>query len=180
MNLAEEYHQHNPEAGKGKQYPYLLEKLQHVNHFNSILDFGAGKGGTARWLNKELNLDIQCYDPGIAAYNDSRILTNRYWDYIYSADVLEHIPLAELKQHTLPLLAGTINYEMYLVIDLTPAKKTLPDGRNAHITLLTEDAWVEVLREHIKIIDMCIDEQPDKRFGTRRRLCVTGRRTKKQ
>jgi len=180
MNLAQQYHQHNPEAGKGKQYLYLLEKLQHVNHFNSILDFGAGQGGTARWLNEELNLDIQCYDPGIAAYSDPHIVTNRYWDYIYSADVLEHIPLAELKQHTLPLLANTIRDELYLIIDLTPAKKQLPDGRNAHITLLTEDAWVEVLREHIKIIDMCIDEQPDKTYGTRRRLCVTARRSRKQ
>jgi len=179
MNLAEQYHAHNPGAGVGKQYPYLLKQLTGKRFYHSILDFGAGRGGTANWLNKTLDLDIQCYDPGVAAYNDPNIVTSRYWDYIYSADVFEHIPLAELKQHTIPLLAETIRDELILIIDLTPAKKKLQDGRNAHITLLTEDAWIELLREYVKIEDMCIDEQLDKNFGTRRRLCVTCRRSRK-
>jgi len=180
MNLAQQYHQHNPEAGKGKQYDYLYTKLKDKHPHHSILDYGSGQGGTAEWLKQTLDLDVACYDPGVERYNTPEIVEDRYWDYVYSADVLEHIPLEELKQHTLPLLANTIRDELYLIIDLTPAKKQLPDGTNAHITLLTADEWIKLLSEYLKVHETTTVEQPDKTYGTRTRLCVTARRSRKQ
>ena len=38
-------------------------------------------------------------------------------------------------------------------VHLQPAKKTLPDGRNAHLILQPAEWWAERLGEHFRVLD---------------------------
>ena len=143
-----DWHNSFPGSGRGKQYPYLLDKIIHNRksaraitrrdlrenrEWNTVLDYGAGKGGTAQWLQGLIKgIDIDCYDPG-REQSANTPLKKRY-DLVYSCDVLEHIELEDIHtviEHTQSLSRNNIH-----IIDMTPAKKRLPDGRNAHVLLL--------------------------------------------
>jgi hypothetical protein len=60
-------------------------------------------------------------------------------DLLINIDVLEHIPeedLDEVVGHMASLCRNAI-----IVIDTRPAKRILPDGKNAHCTLHTHKWW---------------------------------------
>jgi len=181
-----DWHKTFPGSGQGKQYPYLLDKiLQHNKHadrntktpWHTLLDYGCGKGGTARWLKDLIHrypLEIDCYDPGHPVYKDT-VLREQY-DCVYSADVLEHIEREDLDaviKHTQSLSANNLH-----IIDLTPAKKRLPDGRNAHVTLLTVEQWQEAFDLSVEhsIQEMQTYAVADPNFGKRERLCIHTKR----
>ena len=171
------FHSEFPHGGKGKQYPPLLEYLKKSQPMNTELkwlDYGAGKGGTAAWLQGFFpDVEITCYDPYWQPYE--KLPTDRY-DCVYSCDVLEHItrdqcmdqqgPLAQMSKLTL----GPV----YLIIDLTPAKKTLKDGRNAHVNLQSPASWIADCEEFFTVNTHRTWSVADPRFGKRTRLCIEG------
>ena len=179
-----------PGSGQGKQYTYLLDNIiQNLKHnryylkkhhgtpkrdplYRTAVDYGCGKGGTIRWLNGLApHLTITGYDPGNPQYKDVHLGT---YDLAYSCDVLEHIELEDIP-HTLEHIQSLAPVNI-LIIDLTPAKKHLPDGRNAHVTLLPKEEWIDTLEderyEH-HILNIQTYSEPDPNFGERTRLCVT-------
>lgn len=104
----------------------------------SILDYGSGMG-TLRQLILQLHpdADVRNYDPGIP--EDSAMPVPA--DVVICTDVLEHIEpdhLDEVLQHIFSLARRAI----YLQIALFPAKKTLPDGRNAHLIVQPTGWWL--------------------------------------
>ena len=134
-----------------------------------ILDWGAGKGGTARWLEDILPCAVHTWDPywpegGTPGYS------SQTWDWIYSADVFEHILSHEIDTNIAQL--AKIAHAQTHIIDLTPARKQLPDGRNAHVSLLEPDEWIAHFGKHNTIQQHYVYEEPDKRFGTRNRLVI--------
>ena len=185
-SIYKDWHKTFPGSGQGKQYPYLLEKIMENQTHNlgarltkprrinplwqNILDYGCGKGGTIRWLKELVKVNIWGYDPGHPDYANTETLKRKY-DAIYTADVMEHIEEADLEavikqQQSL----APVNIH---IIDLTPAKKRLPDGRNAHVTLLDMDAWkwhLEAPGTH-EVSDMRKWTTPDPNFQERTRLC---------
>jgi trans-aconitate methyltransferase len=103
----------------------------------SILDFGCGKGLVVAALKETFpNLTVYGYDPGRDGYDS---LPDNV-DMIISTDVLEHIE-PELLNETLLDLARRTNKVMYHLIACHPAKKSLPDGRNAHLIVETPQWW---------------------------------------
>ena len=191
--IYKDWHKTFPGSGQGKQYPYLLEKIKD-NHrlnnrvkgetkiwprFNRILDYGCGKGGTMRWLETFCtDLVVDGYDPGHPDYANTETLKHEY-DAIYTADVMEHIEEDDLE--------AVIRQQQSLsicnihIIDLTPAKKRLPDGRNAHVTLLDCDEWkwhLEAPGTHA-IEDMRLWTIPDPNYGERTRLCCMLRKIRR-
>lgn len=111
----------------------------------SILDFGCGKGNIMTALKEKYpNLEIYGYDPGREEF--SSLPSNI--DMIISTDVLEHIE-PELLDNTLIDLAKRTNKVMVHLIACHPAKKSLPDGRNAHLIVENPSWWKEKLQKTI-------------------------------
>jgi 2-polyprenyl-3-methyl-5-hydroxy-6-metoxy-1,4-benzoquinol methylase len=185
-----DWHKTFPGSGQGKQYPYLLDKILTHNReqrrhtrgvskpWHTILDYGCGKGGTALWLHtliKKQPLEIDLYDPGHDAYKHTPLRDS--YDLVYSCDVLEHIEPEDIHgviEHTQRLAKHNIH-----IIDMTQAKKRLPDGRNAHVLLQDKYEWIETFEQHAHTIEEVFAYSiPDPNFTTRDRVCIWTRALK--
>ena len=185
-----DFHKEFPNGGVGKKHPFILDCFTdvigapdaHKTYPVTVLDYGAGKGGTARWLASLYpGIFIQQYDPSFNTPDEWCEIRNRCYDYVYSVDVLEHIEKSECvrKDGAIYWINSCTRTDAFLVIDLTPAKKTLKDGRNAHINLQSPDEWLEDIELWMRVKHWEIHEKPCKTYGVRRRLCVRAERGKK-
>ena len=189
-----DWHKMFPGSGRGKQYPWLLDKIvqnqtqystrnsklsakERQRRWKTLLDYGAGKGGTAEWLSSLIkNIDIDCYDPGNELYKHTPL--REQYDVVYSCDVLEHIEREDIDsviEHCQSLSRNNLH-----IIDMTQAKKHLPDGRNCHITLLDRHQWTELFESHAHTIEQVYQYAvPDPNFTQRERVCIWTQRTRK-
>lgn len=108
-----------------------------------ILDYGCGKSSLAR----NLPITIKQYDPAITKYAALPVPA----DIVVCTDVFEHIEpdfldnvLTHLKDLTLK--AG------YFTACTCEAKKTLSDGRNAHLIVQPTEWWIEKVSQYFKIV----------------------------
>ena len=85
-------------------------------------------------------ISVQGYDPCVKEYERSP----KPADILISTDVLEHIEPDKIEQ-VLDHIGNLTSICCYLVIDLLPAVKSLPDGRNAHIMLESSGWWLDKL-----------------------------------
>ena len=104
----------------------------------SILDYGCGKGT----LKKALGWEISEYDPCIPGKDTPP----EPHDCVVCTDVLEHIEPEHLDA-VLSDLKRLMRRSGFLVIATRPAKKTLPDGRNAHLIVKPPEWWRHKLEE---------------------------------
>lgn len=118
----------------------------------SVLDYGCGKGTLA----KSLTFPISEYDPAISG-KDTEPVPH---DVVVCTDVLEHIEPEHLDA-TLRHIRSLMAMNGFFVIATRPAKKILPDGRNAHLIVKAWPWWEERLREHFKIVDYKVDAGKD-------------------
>lgn len=125
----------------GSHLAFLLAAVA-ATAAKNLIDFGCGKGGVVR-RGEDLGLSIAGYDPNVAEF--ARLPKNRF-DLLFSFDVLEHIPLDAMDE-ALSTCAQLSNVAM-LVPHLGLANTILPNGENAHCTILTPDEWVKVLSRH--------------------------------
>lgn len=125
----------------GEIYNYL-DKWQPT----SLLDYGCGKGVILSHL-KEKYPNIKCvgYDPAVPMFER---LNQSKFDCVFSNDVLEHIEPDFLKNVLEHINSKAIKY-VWLRIDTRPARKTLPDGRNAHLILENQDWWTDKISNFI-------------------------------
>ena len=125
----------------------------------SVLDFGCGQGGLMRALAQAYPLmRVQGYDPGSATHN---VWPRKPVDMIVSADVFEHIE-PEHVDRTLKQIGSRMRRAGWFRIACYPAKKSLPDGRNAHL-IVEPPAWwrervisnmpVRIMQEWITTVD---------------------------
>lgn len=114
----------------------------------SILDFGCGAGALVNSLKETYpDMRVEGYDPGNVEH--SRI-PKRSFDVIVSADVFEHIEPEHLAA-TLQLISGKMLVAGWFRIACYPAKKQLPDGRNAHLIVEKPEWWREQLLANMNI-----------------------------
>lgn len=112
----------------------------------SVMDFGCSQGGLIKSIKEKYpNITVAGYDPGIPEYE---VLPNGPFDVIVSTDVLEHVEY-EYINDTLKQIGERFTKACYLIIASYPAKKKLPDGRNAHIIIESFDWWKQRLEQHI-------------------------------
>jgi SAM-dependent methyltransferase len=107
----------------------------------TILDYGCGKGRQYAELNlhKYWNVEPTLYDP--ATFPEK---PEGRFDGVVCTDVLEHIPEEDLRE----VLREIFNYSrkfVFLSICTREARKTLPDGRNAHLTIKPEEWWLSLM-----------------------------------
>lgn len=101
----------------------------------SIIDYGSG---THRWIERAFpNVPVQSYDPCVPELAGEA----RPADLLVSCDVLEHIE-PDCLDAVLDDMWHCTNRAAFLTIATRPAKKTLPDGRNAHLIIQGAAWWL--------------------------------------
>jgi len=126
---------------------------------SSVLDYGCGHGGLMAALKQAYpTMQVEGYDPGNPEHNR---MPKRSFDAVISGDVFEHIEPEHLDA-TLQLISSKILRCGWFRIACYPAKKHLPDGRNAHLIIKSPDWWrtkilsnmqVSIVHEHVIVVD---------------------------
>ena len=152
----------------------ILDWIQrHELQTKSLLDFGCGKGGTMRWLQGLYpKIAVTGWDIGTEVYR--RRPRRQSFDGIYSIDCFEHIEQADIPDAIENLKRISHQDTQWChIIDMTPAKKRLPDGRNAHVTLLEAREWQEVFEgNHCYVQEVRTHTEPDPNYGERHRCII--------
>jgi hypothetical protein len=145
--ITPEYQQNLKQLQKENKFKGLLVKYDPVQEFvkkyqpESVLDYGCAKGR----LVEQLKLDfpeirtIDGYDPGVPEFES--IPLDRY-DCLISNDVIEHFE-PEFLDQSLQQMNALFSRSAWLIIACYPAKKSLPDGRNAHLIVESPAWWRE-------------------------------------
>jgi len=114
----------------------------------SILDFGCGHGALIDGTRQACpHIHVDGYDPGNHQYSQ---VPEQSFDMIVSNDVFEHIE-PEYLSTTLQLINNKMNMVGWFRIACYPAKKTLPDGRNAHLIVELPEWWRDQLLENMNV-----------------------------
>lgn len=108
----------------------------------SIVEYGCGKSTLYRTLEYD-GASYTRFDPAIPGIDTLDI---SHADFAINTDVLEHIPLAELPSVLTSIRALTD--KVYFYICTRPASLILPNGENAHCTLMSAEQWLELLKQH--------------------------------
>ena len=114
-----------------------------------VLDYGCGKAT----LNCNLPFGIYNYDPAVEKY----AAPPEPADIVVCHDVMEHVE-PEYVDEVLEHIASLTRHLALFVIHCRPAKKSLPDGRNAHVSLHAPDIWLGKLRKHFDFDDYTFEE----------------------
>lgn len=116
-----------------------LEYWIRKTNAQTVLDFGAGKGQL--WLKtglgEHLKVTPTLYDPAVAEFS---VLADGPFDGVICTDVLEHVPESEIAA-TLRQIFDRATKFVFVSVCTRPARKTLPDGRNCHVTLKDREWW---------------------------------------
>lgn len=121
-----------------------ISQIAHMHGCKDILDYGSGTGQ----LKAALGDIVLEYDPCLPGKDADPVSA----DMVVCTDVLEHIE-PDLLDSVLLHLASKVKKVLFFTIALRPAKKTLSDGRNAHLIIESSDWWKERLSKYITITD---------------------------
>jgi len=141
------YHKENGMGAGGAQWLGRVRKLCNQYDAQNLLDYGCGKQRLGRALRDCMKgLELAEYDPAIP---DLSGLPSPA-DIVTATDVMEHIE-PNMLQAVLMHIAGLTRIRAFMTIATGPARKKLPDGRNAH--LIQQDAlwWMEQLTHHFDL-----------------------------
>lgn len=129
--------------GTAARLPEDFVKIVEEKGVKSILDFGCGKGNTTIAMQEKWpDMKIYSYDPVTAPIDLPEQV-----DMVYSSDVLEHVEPNEIDE-TLDNLFSISNHQ-YHYIACHLAKKTLTDGRNAHLIVEPSAWWEEKMNNNL-------------------------------
>lgn len=107
-----------------------------------VLDYGCGQ----RTLERDLGFPISNYDPCIPGLD----APPQPADVVACTDVLEHIE-PECLDEVLDDLKRVTRKIGFFVIATRPAKKVLPDGRNAHLIQESLAWWLPKLQARFNV-----------------------------
>jgi len=155
MLISDAYRQLNKELHAGGSYGqsgdrwlnsvrFLIEKFQPT----TVLDYGCGQGA----LGRALGAPIAEYDPAIEGKEE----LPKAADLVVCTDVIEHIE-PELIDDVLDHLRSVTKRYLFAVISTRPARKILPDGRNAHLIIEPWEWWEQKIRARFAIAKLSVD-----------------------
>lgn len=132
-----------------RKHEDAIAKLIHETGAKHLLDYGSGKGSAYKPFPGEPaegrikahpawpGVKVTCFDPGFAPYSAPY---EGKFDGVISTDVLEHIPDDDIGWVLDEMFAAADKF-VYTVAACYPARKTMPNGENAHVTLQPPDWW---------------------------------------
>lgn len=109
----------------------------------SILDYGCGRSDLVAYFWNDGMRKVARYDPAIPKYKD---MPSGPFDMVLCCDLMEHIDM-RFVDRVLAEVRGLSEHAIFS-ISTKPARAKLPDGRNAHVTLLQHEEWIAWLREY--------------------------------
>jgi len=130
----------NPAYGVASvHYAPLVAQVIETVGAQELLDYGAGKGrlGVALKQHIQRELKIHHYDPAIPEWATPPAPCG----FVACIDVLEHIEPA-LLEHVLDDLRRVTAGVAVFTVHTGPAKRLLPDGRNAHLIQQPAGWWL--------------------------------------
>lgn len=137
--LNRQMHEAKPSYGtSGRLYAQFVRSIMSELGTADVLDYGCGK----RTLQAALGQPITNYDPCLPEYS----LPPRPHEIVVCTDVLEHLE-PDCVEDVLAELRRLTRQVCFLTINMGPAMKHLPDGRNAHLIQEGEDWWLPRLRK---------------------------------
>lgn len=113
----------------------------------SVLDYGCGKGSLVDAL-ADSGLVVTGYDPAVERFS----ARPEPADLVVCTDVLEHVE-PELLGAVLTDLHGLARRALFVIVSTVEAKKTLPDGRNAHLSVKSGNEWLAAFLRHYRLIN---------------------------
>lgn len=133
--LNRQLHADNPAYGtSGAPWaPYVKQMVETEGHA-TVLDYGSGKGDLAAAMALT-GLTVAEYDPAVAGKDAAPEPA----DFVICTDVLEHIEPVHLNA-VLRDLRRVTKRKLFVHISTVTSKKTLADGRNAHL-IVEKGAW---------------------------------------
>lgn len=136
----------NPNYGIASTYfaPIVDDILSRFS-ITDLLDYGAGK----LRLRDSITVDVNytAYEPSNPEYDSEPEPT----EFVTCIDVLEHIEPELLDNVLDDLQRVTLKYGLF-TIHTGKAVKTLPDGRNAHLTQQPYTWWQPKIKERFDIV----------------------------
>jgi hypothetical protein len=139
-------HEHGHFSGMSiYKYADDIDALIKRSKVRTLLDYGSGKGRQYEEgrLHMLWGIMPRMYDPAVKAI---RKRPEGQFDGVICTDVMEHIPEEEVIE-TLEDIKQYARKWCFISICCRPAKKTLPDGRNVHVTIQEESWWLERIAE---------------------------------
>jgi 2-polyprenyl-3-methyl-5-hydroxy-6-metoxy-1,4-benzoquinol methylase len=122
-------------ASAGLYLGQIAEQVQDLKPM-SILDYGCGRSDLVAHFWRDGKRRIARYDPAIVEY---KAMPAGRFDLCLCTDVMEHVPIGSVDRVLSEIKDKSDN--ALFTISMRPARQKLPDGRNAHVTLLTESEW---------------------------------------
>ena len=147
-----QYHKEHTEYGNGGGLKFYLQHIIDLvqdTKAETLLDYGCGKGNVVNGL-KERYPDalVRGYDPGMPDFDKVPDSSETY-EFLLCTDVLEHIEPDRI-DNVLQHINFLFTEKAYLMIDTIPARKFLPDGRNAHLILEQPEWWDIKIKDNIQ------------------------------
>lgn len=119
-----------------EEYLGPVAEIVKARPVTSILDFACGRSDIAAHFWRDGERRIAKYDPAIGKF---KVMPDGRFDLVLCCDLMEHIPMLWVDQVLFEVkLKGD---RVFFGISTKPARAKLPDGRNAHVTLLTKKEW---------------------------------------
>lgn len=144
--LNEQLHSTNDGYGRsGHKWASLVKRLLKDTQLHTVLDYGCGK----RTLQEALGFDIANYDPALPEF----AAAPEPADVVVCSDVLEHIE-PDCLDEVLDDLYRVTRHLAVLVVATRPAKKTLADGRNAHLIQQPIGWWIGKLASRWEVMNV--------------------------
>ena len=142
--LNRQLHNERPDYGiSGQKWAPIVAELMREYSCTSVLDYGCGK----RTLEQALGIKVQNYDPCIEGLDGKPSPA----DLVVCTDVLEHIE-PECVDEVLDDIKRCTRKLAFLTVATGPAKKHLPDGRNAHILVRPYTWWLPQFWERFTML----------------------------
>jgi hypothetical protein len=154
LELNKKLHAANPTYGtSGHHWREMVRELSNWGR-KSILDYGCGRCTLAKSLGPAYR--VTNYDPAIEGLDSAP----EPHDVVVCGDVMEHVE-PQLVNNVLREIRRVTKDKAFFVIALKPANKTLADGRNAHICLMSQSSWADELESAGFTIEQQSESHPD-------------------
>ena len=139
---------HESEEAYGTKGHHYAKRILHycaAAETQDVLDYGCGK----QTLQKRLPFPIKHYDPCIPGLDTPPEPA----DILVCTDVLEHIE-PDCLDSVLDDIRRLTRVCAFLTVDTRPARKFLPDGRNAHLIQEPAEWWFPKLYSRFEVVQI--------------------------